>query len=51
MEAFGLEEGDDGVDGVERGGVETRVLGQSPARIDAHDFEAEDFLFELGGDA
>lgn len=50
MEAFGLEEGDDGVDGFHGGGAEIRVLGEGLACVDAHDFEAEDFLFEVEGE-
>lgn len=51
MDALGLEEGDNSVDGMERSCVERRVLGQSSARIDAHNFKAEDFFFGLEGDA
>lgn len=50
MDALGLEEGDDGVDGVEGGGAEGGVEGESAAGVDAHDLEAEDLLLELEGD-
>lgn len=40
MDAFGLEEGDYGVDGVKRGCVERRVLGECLACINSHDFKA-----------
>lgn len=50
VDALGLEEGDDGVDGAEGGGVESGVEGERSAGVDAHDLEAEDFLLELEGD-
>lgn len=50
VDALGLEEGDDGVDGVEGGAAEGGVEGEGPARVDAHDLEAEDLLLELEGD-
>lgn len=50
VDALGLEEGDDVVDGVEGGGVEGGVEGEGAAGVDAHDLEAEDFLLELEGD-
>ncbi|PON82348.1 hypothetical protein TorRG33x02_218430, partial [Trema orientale] len=49
-EAPGAEEGDDGVDGGEGGGVEVRVEGEGPARVDPHDLEAEDLLLDLEGE-
>lgn len=50
VDAFGVEEGDYGADGVESRGVEIRVLGEGFACIDSHDFKAEDLLFELEGE-
>lgn len=50
VDPFGAQEGDDGVDGVEGGGAESRVLGEGFAGVDAEDFEAEDFLFDLEGE-
>lgn len=50
VDALGLEEGDDGVDGVEGGAAEGRVEGEGSARVDTHDLEAEDLLLELEGD-
>lgn len=50
VDALGLEEGDDGVDGVEGGGMEGRIDGEGAAGVDAHDLEAEDLLLELEGD-
>ncbi|PKI26328.1 hypothetical protein CRG98_048983, partial [Punica granatum] len=43
-------EGDDGVYGVKRDGVEGGVEGEGAAGVDPHDFEAEDLLLELKGD-
>lgn len=50
MDAFGLEEGDNGVDGGEGSGAEGRVEGEGFPGIDSHDFEADDFFFEFGGE-
>lgn len=50
VDALGLEEGDDGVDGVEGLGVESGVYRERAAGVDAHDLEAEDFLLVFQGD-
>lgn len=50
MDAFGLEEGDYLVDAMQRSSVERRVLGECSTGVNAHDFEAQDFLLELKGD-
>lgn len=50
MDAFGAEEGDDGVQAVERSRVEGGVLGEGFAGVDAEDLQAEDLLFDLVGE-
>ncbi|KAI6705965.1 hypothetical protein NL676_008927 [Syzygium grande] len=50
VDALGLEEGDEGIDGVEGGGGEGRIEGSGSARVDAYDLEAEDLFLEMEGD-
>lgn len=45
-----MEEGDDGVNGVEGGSVERGVEGECLTGVDTHYLEAQDFLFELEGE-
>lgn len=47
MNAFGLEEGDDRVNGFKSNTMKRRVLRKSFARINTHDFKTENFLFGL----
>lgn len=50
LDAFGLEESDDGVDGIKGGGMERRVSSEGFAGIDTHDFKTQDLFFELEGE-
>lgn len=48
MNAFGLEEGDDRMNGLKSCRVERGIEREGLAGVDAHDFKAEDFFFDLG---
>lgn len=48
VDAFGLEVGEEGLDGIGGGVAEVRVEGEGAAGVDAHDFEAEDLFLDVG---
>lgn len=49
MDAFGEEEGEEGVEGVEWGGAEGGVLGEGLTGVNAHGLQALDLVLQLEG--